>query len=328
MAPTVEYEISNVEMSVAGGTGNTGNAAWATITVSSNDLSLQGLNGDVSTSYLQDAVNRGKFFFFDESEIAPETSQTVSSGDAGTVTPYLIEYDENTDLYTFTLPENQTIIGEDDADAYWKQICLSEYVFTYVGPLTLPTDIAVKIGESFVNQSHYEITSLGNDQYKIVFWTAVPETSVISIFKVSGGSSFNSYDLRVIAKFNFISQVQVQTQKYEVAETFISEKFSTPMGYVDYSKVKLSPSTNDGNPYGMIEVIRDTKVDNNPEIILEKYTDENNVVYEKVSTNAVATATKYEILDMPIIWLIKQMKNGNVRQMVNGLSLYQLMLMV
>lgn len=311
-------EVSDNYLTVTGVEGDdpssSGNIINSTITVSSEDFINDGFPSQPSMSYFTSAVSDGRFFFVNESEMGPGiTYENITSTDVASLSNFVIEYDQALEIFTFTLPTGS--IETDEPDVRWKAIAASEYTFTATGIADI-NDIKVSIDGFFVDESEYSIVDLGNDTYRAVFWKSYDTGTVVSIQHVTGIGSFDDYELRVLAIFEVLTQIQVRSQKYSVAETHIDDAYLTTEGYVDYNKVKLSTVTNDGNPFGMVEVITDSNVDNNPEIVLETYVGDGEINYERVSKNAVATATDNELIDFPNIWFDQTNETWN--KLVDG----------
>jgi hypothetical protein len=307
---TNDYSLSVEPVYVVGdsaNTANTANSISATITVDYNWLKSEfggNFKGEPDAEYFAQARLNKNFILVDASDISPNTLQNVTSADYGTRSDYLlsIDYTNPTNpTYTFTIPESTTgvEINSLDNDIYFKQFGVSEYSFTHVDPLNTDEIYLKDENGNIIPSDAYTISFDGVDTYTITFWETVYENEIINVYQGTSSSSFDNYLLKVICDFKITSQTKIETQKYEILETYIYDNFITNAGYIDNSKVKILSIDSTGNPYGTLSAFKYSSGSAN--IVLEKYTVDG-IEYEKVSTKAVAALDNEYKPDTATIW--------------------------
>ena len=92
----------------------------------------------------------------------------------------------------------------------------------------------------------------------------------------------------------------MQGQSYKDTKSYIYDEYLTKSGYVDYNKVKIIHMDADKNPHGILDIFNSSPT-NVSKVVLETYA-ENNVMYDRVSSIAIASADSDELPDTTILW--------------------------
>jgi hypothetical protein len=309
-ASVVSFGVASISNSAA---SNTASTVYSS-TYTDSQLVSNGFKGEVSDTYFDIAAANGNFAWIDESEVIAtgKTRYNATNSDFGVQTEFFTQFD-GSNTYQFTFDDlsstgfaiqNDTNDGSDpdspDLDIYWKQYAFAEINFT--APDVAPDNFTLKDSTGTdIDLKHCEIILTAPDTYKILFWTVDPnggENNQITVSNVGGTANLSDFKVQLTRNVRCIQIAR--NSSYTDVETYIVDKYITPAGYVDYSKVKLSSSDITRNPHGMLEVFSNEDVYNNANnlgdvsilnfshIVLETYTDEKNIEYERVSNRVVA----------------------------------------
>lgn len=281
---TNEYAYSSDVITVTVETGNVANADSSFISLSSTELADDGFKGSPSTTYFNEALNNNpnNFFFIKKADMpSGVTLDTIQAGDTGTIENFTVFSTSTSNTYGFQfapadLPSGQQLV-------YWKQIAFAECNFTSTRAITKDT-LVIKSGTTIYSNDHVELEDLGNNSYKLIFWTIDPGVgSTIDIFDTStGDGTIQNFKLRVDASVRVKKSATQILPRYSQLKTYVYDKFLTPAGYVDYSKVKLSTVDFYNNPFGTIQSVEGRQ------LVLETYT-KDNIEYERISKRAIVT---------------------------------------
>lgn len=301
---TTEYVYSIAPAQVY--TNDTGNlsTSTSTITVSENDLISQGFKGEPSSSYFSSASSEAKFIWVDDNELPTgETIDTALHPMLGVQNDYVTQVSGSS--YEFEFPRNPTwaidYLDNTDNDIRWKQIAYAEINFTSTTTLTESTLLIKESNGSFISNVHWEMTKTGND-YKVVFWTYDPGIGSILDILIAGDGDvdLSTFSVRVEGVVDVTYRTNVQVQSYKDTKSYIYDEYLTKSGYVDYNKVKIIHMDADKNPHGILDIFNSSPT-NVSKVVLETYT-ENNVMYDRVSSIAIASADSDELPDTTILW--------------------------
>ena len=288
--------------------GNLAEGFTYTTTYTQNDFELEGFKGNLTNAYF-DLASPNNFAWVDSSELpAGKTIDTAIAGDTGVQTEFGRSYDGVNYEFTFTdmtangwSIRNHNLTGDDpdnpDNDVYWKQFAFGEINFP-ADNINLNNLILTDINNNQISLDDCEVTQ-NNGSYTIIFWTVDPGIgNNINVRSIGGSAVFTDFLVRVERSISPIGSDRLES--YSDVESYVYDSYITPAGYVDYTKVKLTSTDIDRNPHGMLQVF--TNLDNvyNAElgdvsevefshIVLEQYTDSDNIVYERVSDRIVAT---------------------------------------
>ena len=303
---TTDYNVSIFGCQIEGDGGNTANSTTATITLTVSDLNGLGFKGTPSVSYFTNQASAGNFFWVDKSElITGITLDTVTSSDYGSVSSFAVSYNEDTIypnnsqfVFSFLNQSGDVVLDLTDDDVYFKQIGLSEYVFTYSEMLN-ESNVYIKNADGMFITDGWTLEDLGGNSYKLTFWDITEISSTITVYHSSNNSQIEDCFVKVVAEFDISSVTHIESQRYSVAETYIYDKYLTDQGYLDNSKVKILSLDSLGNPQGVLNIFKyDTLASY---IILETYT-ENNIQYERVSKIAVAASDDETLPNTALVW--------------------------
>ena len=311
-ASVVSFGVASISNSAA---SNTASTVYSS-TYTDSQLVLDGFKGEVSDTYFNIAANNGNFAWVDESELPTgKTRYNATNSDFGVQTEFLTQFD-GSNTYQFIFDDmsstgfaiqNENNDGLDpdspDLDIYWKQYAFAEINFT--APNVAPDNFTLQDSDGIdIDLKHCEIITTDIDTYKILFWTVDPTNggtdNTITVNNIGGTSTLSEFKVQLTRMVRCIKTDRVSS--YADAETYIVDKYITPAGYVDYSKVKLSSTDITRNPHGMLEVLSnqdvyseaaddlgDISVVNFSHIVLETYTDQNNnILYERISDTVIA----------------------------------------
>jgi len=271
------------------GDGNVATDMSTTIK-STQELDILGFKGNPSTSYLLS----DKFIWRDLDENG--NIYDTSSGGA-TVT-----YNSTTTNYEFVLSaadsmyinDADTGTGSSQNDVHFKQEPYGEIVINTTESLTT-SNLLLKnatTGEWIDNEDIQLIDedATVTNQWRIIFWTEVvaPSTTEIGVYLSSAPSisDLNDFSVRVTATFDITTgSVQIDNA-YKSIASYVYDDYLTPAGYIDNTKVKLLTSDIDDDPFAILNTINDEN------IVLESYVS-NNITYERVSKNLIATSSAY-----------------------------------
>jgi hypothetical protein len=113
-----------------------------------------------------------------------------------------------------------------------------------------------------------------------------------------GIADLSIFTVKVEAAVDVTYRTNVKVQSYKDVQSYVYDKFITDAGYTDYSKVKVIHMDSEKDPHGILNVF-DGEVASY--IILEDYT-QDDVVYEKVSSRAIAATDTEALPSTAIIW--------------------------
>jgi hypothetical protein len=302
-----EYVYSSTVVTIDD-SGNVAEGFTYTTTYTQNDFELEGFKGNLTNAYF-DLASPNNFAWVDSSELpAGKTIDTAIAGDTGVQTEFGRSYDGVNYEFTFTdmtangwSIRNHNLTGDDpdnpDNDVYWKQFAFGEINFPAAN-ININNLILTDINNNQISLDDCEVTQ-NNGSYTIIFWTVDPGIgNNINVRSIGGSAVFTDFLVRVERSISPIGSDRLES--YSDVESYVYDSYITPAGYVDYTKVKLTSTDIDRNPHGMLQVF--TNLDNvdNAElgdvsevefshIVLEQYTDSDNIVYERVSDRIVAT---------------------------------------
>ena len=288
--------------------GNVAEGFIYTTNYTDTKLKLEGFKGNLTNAYF-DLAYPNNFAWVDSSELPTgKTIDTAISGDNGVQTEFGRTFDGTNYEFIFTdmsengwSIQNESNDGTDpdnpDNDVYWKQFAFGEIVFPATN-INLSNVVMTDVNNNLIDLIDCEVTQ-NNGEYTIVFWTVDPGIgSDVNVKSIGGTAQFSDFLVRVERSLAPMGSDRLEA--YDDVETYVYDSYITPAGYIDYTKVKLTSLSNDRNPHGMLQVL--TNLDNidNPDlgdisevefshIVLEQYTDADNIVYERVSDRIVAT---------------------------------------
>jgi len=302
-----KYVYSSTEVTIE----DSGNLAEGFVyTTSYTDIKFEqeGFKGNLTNAYF-DLAYPNNFAWVDSSELPTgKTIDTAVSGDTGVQTEFGRSFDGSNYEFVFTdmsadgwSIRNHNLTGDDpdnpDNDVYWKQFAFGEINFPAEN-ISINNLVLTDINNNVINKIDYE-TIENNGSYKIIFWTVDPGIgNSINVRSIGGTAVFSDFLVRVERSLLPIDADRLQA--YTDVESYVYDSYITPEGYVDYTKVKLTSMNIDRNPHGMLQVFTNLdNVDNDElgdvsevefsHIVLEQYTDVDNIVYECVSDRIVAT---------------------------------------
>ncbi len=291
--------------------GNVADSIQYTTTYTATQLQSTGFKGLVSQTYFDIAATTDSFVWIDSSELPiGKTKESAIVGDNGVQTEFGIVSESN-ESFEFIFDDmsasgwsikNANNDGSDpdnpDNDIYWKQFSFGEINFTAPN-VAMQNFVLTDDNNQIIDSRHYEIIDNADDTFKIIFWTVNPGTSTILVSNQGGTANFDEFEVKVERTLAKVNQDRVAS--YQEVESYLYDTYMTPAGYVDHSKIKLTTTDTKRDPHGMLNVI--TNIDSlSPvediadvsttlfsHIVLETYTDENNIEYERVSNRVVAT---------------------------------------
>ena len=302
-----EYVYSSTVVTIVD-SGNLAEGFTYTTTYTQNDFELEGFKGNLTNAYF-DLASPNNFAWVDSSELpAGKTIDTAIAGDTGVQTEFGRSSDGVNYEFTFTdmtangwSIRNHNLTGDDpdnpDNDVYWKQFAFGEINFP-ADNINLNNLILTDINNNQISLDDCEVTQ-NNGSYTIIFWTVDPGIgNNINVRSIGGSAVFTDFLVRVERSLMPIDADRLQS--YADVESYVYDSYITPAGYVDYTKVKLTSMNIDRDPHGMLQVFTNLdNVDNDElgdvsevefsHIVLEQYTDVDNIVYERVSDRIVAT---------------------------------------
>ena len=273
-----------------------------TTTYTSNQLTETGMKGVPSTQYFSIASTSNNFVWIDQNELpSGKTLDNAIAPMIGVQTDYVVSFSSS--IYEFTFSDmalDGWTINSLDNDIYWKQFAYGEVNFTSLQSITTNNIIIKDALDNIIDITHCELSVVGNN-YKIIFWTANPGIDeILSIFIAgSGDADLSEFSVRVERTVAANNNQQTSVETYADIESYISNEFLTPAGYVDYTKVKLFTEDTKRNPQGILQVfsnvdntanlgeIGDISVVEFSHLILENYT-KDGIEYERVSNKAIA----------------------------------------
>ena len=191
-----EINISNTTVTV-NTDGDVSNAVSSYITLTSTEITNLGFKGDISLTYFGAAPITSNFVWRDVSDSAEQNDM-------------ITVYSPPTDEYTFTLPTDPTFpINSADADIYYKQYAYGEMTVTTTTTLT-GSNIQLRDANGFyIDKDHVTVSSLGGNDYKIIFWShSVVAGEIIDVLSSStqtaifewGASTFSETGLVATAE--------------------------------------------------------------------------------------------------------------------------------
>ena len=304
---TLENVVAGEPVSAVGDSSSVADAISSTITVTYDFLKNSGFVGEPTAEYFVEAQTNKTFFWVDFNEMpVGMTLDSIGPNDYGSRADYLVTIDNtnpNNPVFEFTIPYDETKVDINslDSDIYFKQLARSEVAFEYLTDPLAEGDIFIRDSEgNLIDPTLWTLIDLGGGSYKIVFWQTVTTLETIDIYRgIPGAEDFSQHILKVVCDFAFTSQTNVETQKYEVSETYIYDKFITDAGYIDDSKVKLLTLDSVGNPFGVLDIFRYS--DQSAYIILETYYVDD-IAYEKVSSTAISAQDNEYLPENALIW--------------------------
>jgi hypothetical protein len=154
--------------------------------------------------------------------------------------------------------------------------------------------------------------------YRVIFWTEDPsDYGPLDVYEVIDDelADITNYKVRTDAMVQLVTIVQSTLPKAKTVKSFIYDKFTTPEGYVDYSKVKMTTIDIKNNPYGMLTMIGDRQ------IVLEEYTADDNKLYERVSQDAVVTVDESTIDSDDVIHYYDPLNSRWVERHTGGVGI-------
>lgn len=285
---TTEYALSDGTQILINTDGDWANANSSYTTMSDTDLVSRGFKGEVSTTYFSQQQNDKNFAFLDSDELPGGNNasgrQSAAIGDPGVQWEYVVSVVGN--QYTFTLPALDIRIDSLDLDIYFKQWAYAE--LDLVSSTALTTDNLILKNSStqaIISTVHTTVTHLSGNNYKVIFWTIDPGVGTLIdayIGDASGTTSLVGFGVKVKASFDLSVMNSTQTTTYDTDASYVYDKYLTPEGYVDNTKVKLLTFNVNNYPYAMLDIAE------NNHMVLEQYS-ENNITYERASRVAFAT---------------------------------------
>ena len=191
-----EINLSNTTVTV-NTDGDVSNAVSSYITLTSTEITNLGFKGDISLTYFGAAPITSNFVWRDVSDSAEQNDM-------------ITVYSPPTDEYTFTLPTDPTFpINSADADIYYKQYAYGEMTVTTTTTLT-GSNIQLRDANGFyIDKDHVTVSSLGGNDYKIIFWShSVVAGEIIDVLSSStqtaifewGASTFSETGLVATAE--------------------------------------------------------------------------------------------------------------------------------
>ena len=285
----------NVETSDAANVASTS----STVTLSSADLLDTGFKGTPSSSYFSDASDSSNFIWVDQNEL-PEgkTIDTASHPMRGVQTEYFTTVNGN--MYEFEFPRNDGWgIDINDNDVKWKQLAYGKIVFNSTTVLTEEGILIQMPNGAFVSRDHWDL-EVDASTYTITFWTFDPGEGTLLDVSIAGVgiADLSIFTVKVEAAVDVTYRTNVKVQSYKDVQSYVYDKFITDAGYTDYSKVKVIHMDSEKDPHGILNVF-DGEVASY--IILEDYK-QDDVVYEKVSSRAIAATDTEALPSTAIIW--------------------------